>query len=213
MRIRSQNINVEVKKLFFLSLTIFLLLISWIITSFKPHGRKYLIFVEFENAHGIQKGTPLRLRGSSIGYVTEVSAELNSVLAMIKIDSSSTIIPRNSLVETNQTGLLNESVIDILPLELLVRSANQALDPFSDTCINSKIICHLSYLEGDRGLNYDDLVRATTRISQRFDDPRFFNLFYVFLQNGIELSDHVLAASSNLSDFIYVLYDKLQNNL
>lgn len=48
------------------------------------------------------------------------------------------------------------------------------------------------YVTGDRGLNYDDLVRSTTRISQRFDDPRFFNLFYVFLQNGIEITDVII---------------------
>jgi len=98
---------------------------------------------------------------------------------------------------------LNESFIDIIPLENIKYS--EGIDPLSVECFKSKFVCHLSYLEGDRGLNYDDLVRATTRISQRFDDPRFFNLFYIFFQNAIDLSDNMLDLTIDFSDIISII--------
>ena len=52
-------------------------------------------------------------------------------------------------------------------------------------------------------------MRATTRISQRFDDPRFFNLFYIFLHNGIELSDNIVYLSLQLLDLLYRLQKKI----
>jgi phospholipid/cholesterol/gamma-HCH transport system substrate-binding protein len=197
MIIRLRNVNWKVKKMICLSLVLLFPFLSWIIINFRSYNKQYLIFVEFANAYGIQPGTPLRLRGYRIGSVTDISTELNSILVLIKIDSSLIIIPRNSLIEITQTGLLNDSVIDILPLEHIVDTDLKKLDPFADNCINSNVVCHLSYLEGDRGLNYDDLVRATTRIAQRFDDPSFFNLFYAFLHQGIKLSDNLLAILSN----------------
>lgn len=152
----------------------------------------YSFFIEFNNANGINKGTPIRMRGVSIGSIQSLRIQPNCVLTLAKIDSSSTLIPRDSFIETNQTGLLNEAIIDIIPLASIEFPKKASVSPFSSSCQSSKIICNRMYLTGDRGLNYDDLVRSTTRISQRFDDPRLFNLFYIFLQNGIELTDAIL---------------------
>jgi len=165
----------------------------------------YSIFIEFDNANGIRPGTPLRLRGINIGSVVDLTSEINSVLVLVDINSSLITIPKNSLIETNQTGLLNDTAIDILPLDLIMQKNESFIpSPLSPDCLSSRILCHLSYVEGERGLNYDDLIRATTRISQRFDDPRFFNLFYTFLQNGIEFSDNIVSISSDISRFITI---------
>lgn len=211
MKIRAYNIRLEMRKLLFLLLLISFSIFSWFIVNKKVYHRSYSIFVEFENAHGIRPGTSLRLRGFDIGSVIDVTSEINSILVLININSCSYLIPKNSLIETNQTGLLNDSIIDIIPLEILSAEESLHLDPLDSQCIDSKILCHLSYVEGERGLNYDDLIRATTRISQRFDDPRFFNLFYIFLQNGIELSDNILNIAVDFSGFISLFYNHLSN--
>nr|UEQ11946.1 Hypothetical protein Ycf22 [Kumanoa mahlacensis] len=211
MKTNFQNIVFKNKTLYLL---IFIFLASLLI-KFVPQivsdSSSYSIFIEFDNAHGIKPGTVLRLRGVNIGQVIDLKLNVNTVLVLVKVRSSLHVIPKKVLVETNQTGLLNEAVIDILPLEVLDTKETSLLNPLSSRCINSTIICNLSYLQGDRGLNYDDLIRATTRISQRFDDPRFFNTFYVFLQNSIELSDKVLEISSQLLDtllFVFYKYPK-----
>nr|YP_009293880.1 hypothetical protein Ahnf_083 [Ahnfeltia plicata]AOM65568.1 hypothetical protein Ahnf_083 [Ahnfeltia plicata]UAT97391.1 hypothetical protein Ahn.pli.Chile.pt_023 [Ahnfeltia plicata] len=212
-KIRSHTIFRDTKYLAGIILVIFFTLVTWLIINFKVGYKGYSFFIEFDNAHGIQEGTPLRLRGINIGNVKEIKMELNSVLTLAHINSVLTLIPRNSVIETNQTGLLNEAVIDIIPLDIISHKDKMHLSPLSKACNDSMIVCNRTYLEGDRGLNYDDLVRATTRISQRFDDPRFFNLLYVFLQNSIELSDGILDITVSFSDIIAVIYFYLQKTI
>jgi phospholipid/cholesterol/gamma-HCH transport system substrate-binding protein len=209
MKINLQNISPRGKKNFLLFLIIFGIIMMSFIINKKFLNKSYSIFIEFDNAHGIKPGTVLRLRGLSIGRIVSIKLHVNTVVVLAKINSSLNPIPRNVLIETNQTGLLNEAVIDIFPLENIEIFNKQFIDPLSSKCLNSKIICNLSHLKGNRGLNYDDLVRATTRISQRFDDPRFFNLFYIFLHNGIELSDNIVYLSLQLLDLLYRLQKKI----
>nr|YP_009315096.1 Hypothetical protein ycf22 [Titanophycus setchellii]SCW23551.1 Hypothetical protein ycf22 [Titanophycus setchellii] len=197
--------SVEIRNIAFFLFIICFSFISWFFINKYTVNKSYSVFVEFHSAHGIKQGSPVRLRGVVIGSVVEISSEVNSVLALVKFNSSSLLIPRNSLIETNQTGLLNDSILDIIPLETISSSKQIGLDPLSAHCNDSQILCHLSYVQGDRGLNYDDLIRATTRISQRFDDPRFFNLFYMFLQNSLEITDHVLDAVTDISDLMNFL--------
>lgn len=199
---RIGNILVLVIISFFLGICYFLNSIS--------NCNTYSFFLEFYDAHGIQRGTPVKLRGFEIGYVLDISYEVNTILALVKVESTSHLIPVNSLIESNQTGILNEAVIDILPISHLDMSNKNLLNPHSSSCRNSEIICQSSVLQADRGLNYDDLVRATTRITQRFDDPRFFQLLYVFFQNSIEVSDYVVDISSEISDLVLLMYKKIQ---
>ncbi len=211
MNIKSSNINIEIKKVFFLLLAVIFALSSWLFIKKQYQVKGYSIFIEFDNANGIRPGTPVRLRGLNIGSVVDLTSEINSVLVLSEIHSTYTIIPKNSLIETNQTGLLNDTVVDILPLDLSTEKNKVSItSPLSSSCVNSQILCHLSYIEGERGLNYDDLIRATTRISQRFDDPRFFNLFYTFLQNSIDFSDNIVSISSDISSFINVFANKIK---
>nr|AYR06522.1 hypothetical protein [Rhodogorgon sp.] len=170
--------------------------------SLQSKNKSYSFFIEFENVNGIREGTPIRLRGLEVGLIQSIKIKSNSILTLAKISSNNVYIPRDSIIETNQTGLLNQTIIDIIPLNSFNLKLN--LNPLSTECYLSSIICNGMYLEGDRGLNYDDLIRSTTRISQRFDDPRFFNLFYIFLQNSIELSDTILEVTHNFSDVILV---------
>lgn len=176
-------------------------------------SQHYSFFIEFSNSYGISKGTLIRMRGVSIGSVQNVQLKMNSVLVLARINSSKITIPKNSIIETTQTGLLNESSIDIIPLEIFRLQDYNNYDPLSDNCNSFSIICHKTYITGDRGLNYDDLVRSTTRISQRFDDPRFFNLFYVFLQNSIELTENFLDLMSSASDLTSISYTYLEHFL
>nr|YP_010728617.1 hypothetical protein P6G74_pgp051 [Phymatolithon calcareum]WEA76917.1 hypothetical protein [Phymatolithon calcareum] len=192
---------------------VFVVISTIIIAYLSNRNSSYSFFIEFNNANGISKGTPVRIRGINIGSIQSLKIQPNCVLTLATINSSNIFIPKDSIIETNQTGLLNEAVIDIIPLVSVISSKDNNFSPFSDNCENSKIICNKMYVTGDRGLNYDDLVRSTTRISQRFDDPRFFNLFYVFLQNGIELTDVILELMMAMLDITSVSYIYLQKFL
>lgn len=153
------------------------------------------------------------MRGVDIGYIKSIKMDLNSILILAYINSSNTFIPKNCLIETCQTGLLSDCIIDVIPLEAINYNDTFNFNVFSSACYNSKFICHSSYLYGYRGLNYDDLIRAATRISQRFDDPRFFHSFYIFIQNSISISNDLVYLLNDLANIADLFYYTLRNCL
>lgn len=186
---------------------IFIKLFSLIYTGYSS----YTFFIEFNDANSLKIGTPIRFRGINIGSVQSIKLKHDCVLVLAKVNSSKIIISRNSIIETTQTGLLNESIIDIITLDNSNSINNLYNNPLSKICDTSSIICNSAYLKGNRGLNYDDLIRSTTRISQRFDDPRFFNLFYVFLHNGIELTDTLLELFISILELLLVNHQYIED--
>nr|YP_009774128.1 conserved hypothetical plastid protein [Caulacanthus okamurae]QIZ74745.1 conserved hypothetical plastid protein [Caulacanthus okamurae] len=212
-QIESVNFWKHLQNIIIFFLFIGFTVVLWLIMNFDMNNQTYSIFIEFENAHGIRQGTSLRMRGINVGFVKKIKIDLNSVLVLGSIKSRYILIPKNSIIETNQTGLLNDTVIDIIPLDLINERESKDVNVLSSQCLKSKVVCHLNYLQGERGLNYDDLVRAATRISQRFDDPSFFELLYMFLQNTIELSNDIFSITLDVSNLISIFYSILKKRL
>ncbi|CCP38218.1 conserved hypothetical plastid protein (plastid) [Chondrus crispus] len=205
-KVKHQNFWINIQNIVIFFIFTGFTIITWILLTSKIYKKSYLLLIEFNNAHGLKEGTSLTMRGVNIGYIKNLKIDLNSILVLVNIKSSHILIPKNSIIETNQTGLLNDAIINIIPLEHIKIKDTQSVNVFSSQCITSPFLCHLNYVEGDRGLNYDDLVRAATRLSQRFDDPAFFNVFYLFLQNSIDLSDNIVNMTFDLSDLITIFY-------
>lgn len=78
-------------------------------------GQSYQAILEFPVACGISVGTPVRIRGVPVGGVLGVQPSLEKVEVLVEIRDSTTVIPRNSLIEANQSGLIAEPLIDITP--------------------------------------------------------------------------------------------------
>lgn len=57
----------------------------------------------------------LQIRGVPVGSVLSVQPSLEQVNVLVEIKEPTTVIPRNSLIEANQSGLIAESLIDITP--------------------------------------------------------------------------------------------------
>nr|YP_009295827.1 hypothetical protein Schim_081 [Schimmelmannia schousboei]AOM64762.1 hypothetical protein Schim_081 [Schimmelmannia schousboei] len=203
-----KNLNNIIVLLIFILFTICI----WLSINVKKK-QGYTLFVEFNNAYGIKEGTYVTMRGINIGYIKKINIDINFITVLVHVKSSKIIIPKNSIIETNQIGLLNDTVIDIIPLNKINYYKSQNIDVFSQDCFKSKFLCHFDHIEGSRGLNYDDLVRAATRISQRFDDPNVFNLFYMFLQNSIEMSDEMIFITFDIANITSLLYYFLHNFL
>ncbi|KAK9865881.1 hypothetical protein WJX84_007182, partial [Apatococcus fuscideae] len=71
-------------------------------------GGGYQAVLEFPLACGIAAGTPVRIRGVAVGSVAEVQSSLERVVVTADIKEPTTVIPRNSLIEANQSGLIAE---------------------------------------------------------------------------------------------------------
>ncbi len=57
----------------------------------------------------------MQIRGVTVGAVAEVQSSLEQVTVTADIKEPTTVIPRNSLIEANQSGLIAEPLIDITP--------------------------------------------------------------------------------------------------
>nr|YP_010850981.1 hypothetical protein Ycf22 [Aphanocladia stichidiosa]WGH13961.1 hypothetical protein Ycf22 [Aphanocladia stichidiosa] len=192
----------------FLSILIFILFTIIFVVSFigLKQDNGYSLFLEFNDAYGLKEGTSVNLRGVKVGYVSRVAIHFNKVIVLLNINKRNHLIHKNSIFEATQVGLFNDIVVNITPLENIESKNFMSTFILDQDCSSLSIICPNSYIKGYKGINYDDLIRATTRISQRFDDPRFFNLFYLLLKNGINISDEVLFFINNSSALFYLFY-------
>ncbi|PIN24284.1 hypothetical protein CDL12_02994 [Handroanthus impetiginosus] len=129
--------------------------------------RKYLAVFEFDQASGICSGTPVRIRGVNVGNVVRVNPSLRNIEAIAEIEDEKVIIPRNSLIEVNQSGLLMETLIDITPRDPIPAPS---VGPLHADCVKEGlIVCDRQKIKGHQGVSLDALVGIFTRIGREVE--------------------------------------------
>ncbi|MBC6417511.1 MAG: MCE family protein [Prochloron sp. SP5CPC1] len=136
--------------------------------------KPYVINVTFDNANGMKEGASVHYRGFVVGKIKTISPEPNGVNTEIEIDSSDLRIPKDIIIEANQSGLIGETSIDITPKTELPQSANST-SPMAEDCNKELIVCEGDELQGEIGISFDTLLRSTERLSELYTDPDFFN--------------------------------------
>ncbi|GLU04909.1 hypothetical protein SLE2022_220370 [Rubroshorea leprosula] len=137
--------------------------------------RKYLAVFEFAQASGICTGTPVRIRGVTVGNVVRVNPSLKSIEAVVEVEDDKIIIPQNSLVEVNQSGLLMETLIDITPRNPIPTPSVGPLD--ADCVKEGLIVCDRQKIKGQQGVSLDTLVGIFTRIAYQMDEIGIANTY------------------------------------
>ncbi|MEH2011407.1 MlaD family protein [Nostoc sp.] len=158
--------------LILLGLGVFGLLFLWL-HRFTAPGRSYKAIVEFANAGGMQKGATVRYRGVKVGTIWQILPKANAIDVEIEIAQADLIMPRNVVVEANQSGLISESIIDITPKATLPVGVVLA-KPLDKNCDNSLIVCNGSRLKGQVGISVDDLIRSSTDLAAAYNNPKFY---------------------------------------
>ncbi|ONK67758.1 uncharacterized protein A4U43_C05F3470 [Asparagus officinalis] len=130
--------------------------------------RKYRAVFEFSQACGICVGTPVRIRGVTVGNVVRVDSSLKCVEAVAEVEDDKIIIPRNSFVEANQSGLLMETLIDITPRDPLPKPSVGPLEP--DCIKEGLIVCDRESIRGEQGVSIDELVGIVTQLARETDE-------------------------------------------
>ncbi|XP_031381948.1 protein TRIGALACTOSYLDIACYLGLYCEROL 2, chloroplastic [Punica granatum] len=130
--------------------------------------RKYLAVFEFSQACGICTGTPVRIRGVTVGNVIRVNSSLRKIEAVVEVEDDKIIIPRNSQVEVNQSGLLMETLIDITPRDPIPTPSVSPLDPECDK--EGLIVCDRQKIKGHQGVSLDALVGIFTRLGREVEE-------------------------------------------
>ncbi|GAB4855659.1 Protein TRIGALACTOSYLDIACYLGLYCEROL 2, chloroplastic [Ancistrocladus abbreviatus] len=137
--------------------------------------RKYSTVFEFAQACGICTGTPVRIRGVNVGNVIRVNPSLKSIEAVVEVDDDKIVIPRNSLVEVNQSGLLMETIIDITPQDPIPIPTVGPLDSECDK--EGLIVCDRQKIQGYQGVSLDALVGIFTRLGLEVEDIGVVNSY------------------------------------
>ncbi|CAK9187547.1 unnamed protein product [Ilex paraguariensis] len=137
--------------------------------------RKYLAVFEFAQACGISTGTPVRIRGVTVGNVIRVNPSLRSIEAVVEVEDDKIIIPRNSLIEVNQSGLLMETLIDITPRDPIPTPSVGPLD--QDCGKEGLIVCDRQKIKGYQGVSLDALVGIFTRLGREVEEIGVANTY------------------------------------
>ncbi|KAK9861465.1 hypothetical protein WJX84_012121 [Apatococcus fuscideae] len=173
-------------------------------------GGGYQAIMEFPLACGIAAGTPVRIRGVAVGSVAEVQSSLERVTVTADIKEPSTVIPRNSLIEANQSGLIAEPLIDITPqLPIPTYTAG----PMDSECEKEgKIVCHQGHIKGQPGVAMDDLVYICTKIARQMDMNGLDRMFEAAdaATAAIEEARPLLTKAENLANEITPLLSELR---
>ncbi|MEH2295603.1 MlaD family protein [Nostoc sp.] len=193
--------------LLLLGLGVFGLLFLWL-NRFTAAGRSYKVIVEFANAGGMQKGAAVRYRGFKVGTISQVRPKPNAIDVEIDIAQADLIIPRNVLVEANQSGLISESIIDITPKANLPAGVVLA-KPLDKSCDPNLIVCNGSRLKGQVGISVDELIRSSTELATAYNDPKF----YRNLNGVLEATTGAASSFTELSQDLRGLTKNLRQQL
>lgn len=137
-------------------------------------GKSYRAVVEFANAGGMQKGSPVRYRGVKVGSISKITTGANAIEVELEINDPNLKIPANSTIEANQSGLINESIIDIVPPANSEISQNIP-GPLDKDCNPNLIICHQSSkLKGEIGISVDELLRESYKFTAQYNNKEFY---------------------------------------
>jgi hypothetical protein len=83
------------------------------------------------------------------------------------VEDDKMIIPRNSVIEVNQSGLLMETLIDITPVDPI---PTPSVGPLEPECVEEGVIvCDGQKMKGNRGVSLDAMVAIFTRLGREVE--------------------------------------------
>ncbi|NJN86216.1 MAG: MCE family protein [Leptolyngbyaceae cyanobacterium SL_7_1] len=158
-----------------LGVGLFGLILLWL-RGFNPGSRSYRFTANFIRVEGMQSGAPVRYRGVAVGEVTRIIPSPASVDVEMQVTPATLTIPRDAIILVNQSGLIGETSIDILPLdEMQATPTEVATNPLATDCPGKGIVCDGDRLQGQVGVSFNELIRATISLADLFGNEEFFN--------------------------------------
>ena len=159
--------------------------------------RSYTAIVSFSNVGGMQDGANVRYRGVKVGSIVSIKPGANGVDVEMEISPADIIIPRNAVIEANQSGLISEVSVDITPQGQLSPELVVA-KPLDKNCDRNLIICDRSRLQGQIGISLDALIRSSTNFASTYGNPKLYANLNTALNNAAVAASEVTQLTSEL---------------
>jgi phospholipid/cholesterol/gamma-HCH transport system substrate-binding protein len=147
----------------------------------------------------MQKGAVVQYRGVKVGNIAAIRPQPNHVEVEIDINKPNLIIPKDVIVEANQTGFISgETIIDITPKTSLF-DGKLAGKPLDENCNPQIIVCNGSHLKGRIGISTDELIRSATELSSRYSTPEFYRNVNKAVENTALAAGNVAELTRNVN--------------
>ncbi|NJL91140.1 MAG: MCE family protein, partial [Coleofasciculaceae cyanobacterium SM2_1_6] len=161
--------------------------ILWL-SGVKLGNRGYSFTTKFDDANGMKLGSPVVYRGVTVGRISEITTSSNGVVVKIEIDRADLVISIDSAIEVNQSGLIGETSVAIVPKTELDTATLQA-NPLASDCNRQVIICDGSNLEGKLGVSFNQLLQGTLKVSNLYTSDEFFENINVLAKNASDAAE------------------------
>jgi len=167
--------------------------------------------VTFPQASGITVGTPVRIRGVRIGSAIKVKPKLEAVEVQIEVHDKGVVIPMNSVVEANQSGLIAEPFIDITPQVPIPQYQHGPLE--NDCSEEGLIACNGGTVQGEQGVCLDDLVYICTKLARQFDQQGVNSMFKAAesVSAALDTAQPLIEQSARLVEEVTPLLNELRS--
>ncbi len=144
-------------------------------------GSKFKFVVQFPLADGLAVGSPVRYRGVQVGKVQKLSPNPNSVDVVISINDNNLVIPRNSTIQTFETGILGNTIVQIIPQGNLPEDVE--FNPLSPDCNQEQIICNNTTIVGNPGPSFTALLQESSALLRKINEEKVLENLNETLKN------------------------------
>jgi phospholipid/cholesterol/gamma-HCH transport system substrate-binding protein len=151
--------------------------------------------IKFADISGLDVGSPVRFRGAQIGKIQSFTPETGAVNVVVAIDNPALAIPKETLIETNQSGFLSNAAIDIFPSA--TPKLTQNILPTQTDCAGKGIICQGDTVEGKSGVSFTQLLRETSTAVKQLNSEQLVVNLNSTLKSADEAAQSVKELSNN----------------
>lgn len=172
----------------------------------------FVFEIKFPDASGLDVGSTVRFRGVQVGKVQSLNVQNDGAIITVAIGNPNIIIPRQSIVETTQSGFISSTVIDILPQTDLGNSdpgKDESLSPLSKTCNDQIVVCNGKSIDGTVGVSFTKLLRQTSSALRQVNDSNLIGS----LNNTLKTTTEAAKSIKRLSDRVTTVVSGVDKQL